>query len=344
MSDLHGGTRRAEHPVRKVLLSALLFLVCVGIGVGAAVVYTRMQPSLYSSKSVVRVFDPASLPSPNPTKVDPTRLVSLEVTYAQSQDVSSVADQAIGAAGARFDHVDWAALKDQDAIAVTCFAARPGDAVRCAGEYATAYIANRTASVPQSLNAAADLVQAKIDTTQAQADALGRLVAGTDPRTQPAKSKEYAAKQAALQSRITQLTQVVNQDRAQAQALAASFKVVQPAPFPTSKASPTPSRNYTIGLLGGAVLGLALLLVWQQIATLRGARHAPVLALPAAAPEPAAEPDDTDDTDDTDDRANDEAPADTAADIAAERTVRATPVKRTQPPARGRRRAGRARR
>lgn len=271
------GGGSSEHPVRTAVLGIVLFVVCVGLGVGGAIVYTGTQPTLYASKSVVQVYSPASLTTQNATKVDPTRLVSIEVTYAQSQDVSDAADKALGADGVTFDHVDWAALKDQDAISVTCFAGRAGDAVRCADGYAAAYIANRTANVPQSLNAAADALQSKIDTTQAQADALGRLVAITDPRTQPAKSKEYAAKQAALLSRITQFTQTVNQDRAQAKALAAAYKVVQPAPTPTGKASPTPSRNLTIGLIGGAVLGIALLLVWQQLATLSRARRRPVV-------------------------------------------------------------------
>ncbi|PZS12631.1 MAG: hypothetical protein DLM57_18515 [Pseudonocardiales bacterium] len=259
--------------VRNVIIGLVLLIICTGLGVLGAVIYTGTQKTLYTSKVVVRVYDPTNVTSSTAGRVDPARLVPLEVSYAQSRQVSDLAEAALKANNTTYDHVTWTGAADQDAISVTCFAAHPAATVTCAEEFASDYIRIRRGDVSTPLVATAKSTDGQIDKLRKDASVVQSSIAGADPTRAADAIRAALAQQAAILDQITTLTQQANLTRQQAASLAANFDIVQHAAVPTSKVSPTGSRNLTLGLLAGLALGVALLLVWQQIGSVLRAQH-----------------------------------------------------------------------
>ena len=226
-------------------------------GVAAAVTalvlaYAFVQTPMYKASALLIYESPLNVADPLSTGsyVDPTQmqveLNSIAGAIA-NPEVSGSARTALGSGIPPSTYTVTAAPTSQSSQSTTgtasITAVSPGaeTAARAANAYATAFVASRKAIEQQQVRAAEEVVQTKLasyTTTQERASA--------DYQTQFQRLQDLQI----LENTVT-----------------GDFRVLTPATVPSQPFSPRPKRDGAMGLLGGLILGVAIVLLLDQFDT-----------------------------------------------------------------------------
>jgi hypothetical protein len=264
-------TRREAPPkVRKVrtrpwwtpgpIVGVVLVAVLATLGLVAGSVVSSHTPKLYSSTTVVRVYNPYRLSGSSFGQVDPVTVVNLERQYADSKALQTVVDAQLVRRNIAHARVEWSSQPDAATITVRCFAKLAAASSSCAQQYADTYVATRSKVIARPLNLQYAALGASLARLNQGIDALQARVSAASTVSGSDRNRGLLAEQATLLKQVEQLTGTRQEVKAQADILAGNYQIVTPARTPTALTTPYTLRNRAAGIGVGFLLGLALYL------------------------------------------------------------------------------------
>jgi Mrp family chromosome partitioning ATPase/capsular polysaccharide biosynthesis protein len=274
-----------------VLWRRRVFIVATTLlGVSLAVVYTTAQPHVYSASARVVVQSMAPDPTdPLATQIDPLGAdIDTQVEVVQSGTVSERVARTVGSAALSSASVTVRALT-LDALEVEAQSPNPVLSAHIANAFVASYIEFRRDSVRQAVQVIGVDIDERIRSFEARIAQIDQDVAALSE--DPGQGTTIAA----LTSEQENLTGSIGSLRAKKAGLQASAaeaegsagQIIQRATPPDGPSAPVPSRDITIGLVLGIVLGIGLAFLMEQIKprilSRDDAAHAtgaPVLSIP----------------------------------------------------------------
>jgi len=145
---------------------------------------------------------------------------------------------------------------------VVTIAVTDGDAKRAsdtANALADAYVEWSRAAKRESIKAAADEVQSRLDDSRTEILALGKKISDSG------KTDELTAELAIATGTYTTLAQKLEELRVNEQLEVGSGRVVETAVAPVDPVSPKPVRNTALGLAVGLVFGLGMAFLFEYL-------------------------------------------------------------------------------
>ncbi|MDZ4063471.1 MAG: polysaccharide biosynthesis tyrosine autokinase [Coriobacteriia bacterium] len=155
--------------------------------------------------------------------------------------------------------VEVAALGQTNVVRITARAAEPQIATDIANSIAEEYVAWSRTSKRESIKAAADEVQFRLDDSREQILEIGRRVSSEG------KSDELAAELQIATGTYTTLAEKLEQLRINEQLELGSGSIVSAAVVDSKPVSPEPLRNALLGLVVGAGLGLSMAFLYEYL-------------------------------------------------------------------------------
>lgn len=230
---------------RKLILLPVLLLVF------STVVMSYLQDPVFEGEAKVLLDQPQGesvLGDPSQA-VDPARRLQTELEVVRSAAVRSVVEAQIGAIG----KVEVSQVPDTDVISIKAAGPTRGRATEVARAYALAYLEYRRAREVDELEAAGRKLRDRIDSLQAQIDALDQRRRSADPAsasTLSADREQLISQQALFMHRLDEL-------RVEAELKTGGGRLVTDA-ISTTQVRPTPVRNGVLALVLGLMLTVGL--------------------------------------------------------------------------------------
>lgn len=238
----------------------LIVAVLAGLGFAAGQQLSSDTAALYSSKAVVRVYNPYRLSGSQFGQVDPVTIVNLERQYAGSKALERAVETRLTRRGVFYDHVVWTSQADAATVTVQCFAAEAVASSTCAQQYADTYVTTRATAISRPLNKQAANLGATLARLDKGVTSLQDRVSADGTQSGSDKNRGLLAQQNTLLGQVEQLTITRQQVQAQADILSGNYQVVTAARTPTTLTTPNTLRNEAVGVGVGFLLGLALYL------------------------------------------------------------------------------------
>lgn len=236
-----------------------LVLLCPLVTGAVAYLQADSQPRLFASSAEILVartqaetlFDPLGN-----SLADPSRLLANQARLVQGSDVQARARQRLGFSArisASFSATD-------DVLVLSAVNRNPKRAADTVNAYVESYIDYRRESGVQENRVAQDEVRRQLSEIEVELKALDSALAAAPAARRESLEAEQGvqrdrliSQRAGLQTQMTQLQAAVNVNRGGAELLA-------PAVVPTRPFEPQPRRSGSLGLVVGAMVGLALAL------------------------------------------------------------------------------------
>ncbi len=262
----------------------VLVLACVGIvGAGA---YIAVTPKGYTATSTVNVTATGISQNQGSGAVAGGRTNSAvnldtEVQIVQSSSVAAIAARDLHSSlppAALVKTISVAVPANSSVLQISCSARTAQQAAACANAFATAYLANRSAT-------ASNANKAELNTIKGQLNALEKRTAQLtiQSRSLPVNSPQRASALAELQTSASQLRALANQSAALSAsgAAASGGSIITKATPPGRASSPKKSIILPSGLLAGLLIGLLIAFAWDKRDTrVRNARSLGQLGAP----------------------------------------------------------------
>jgi Mrp family chromosome partitioning ATPase/capsular polysaccharide biosynthesis protein len=230
----------------------LVLLLCLALGIGAAVAYLQWAPKEYRSVASVLVTDS------EPTSGDRNSTINLD-TEAQlvtaTETVAAAAEELGEPGDARevADHVGVSVPPNTEILDIAFTDDTAAGAQRGALAFADAYLAQRRATAEAVLESETEALQQRIDAVQEQLD---EVLATVDGLPDDSAAQDRALDQAAsLNNQLASLGS--QQNLVQSETVSPGRIVTQPR-VPANPSSPDPLITLAAGLVLGLALGVGL--------------------------------------------------------------------------------------
>jgi Mrp family chromosome partitioning ATPase len=229
----------------------LVILLCLALGIGAALAYLQWAPKEYRSTTSVLVTEmetDGGTTTPRGTAINldtEAQLVTSTETVARAADVIGIP------AGSAVDRVAVSVPPNTEILDISYLGSTAAAAQQGSSAFAEAYLQQREATGRQILDTQADALQDRIDAVD---DQLSATLKEADKLKGTAKQR--ANDQASrLDAQLSTLES--NQARLRTETLSPG-RVITQARLPRSPSSPDPLVTLAAGVLVGAAVGLGL--------------------------------------------------------------------------------------
>lgn len=239
----------------------LTIAIAVVLVVGAAVALSARTEARYRAEARVSVSTTAAQdrldPSSGSTNAQTLqRRLENELELARSDDVEQAAEAAVGGS---FD-ASVRADSDSDTLVFSATALSADEAAERANAYAAAFVAERTSSTADELDAATATLNARLADIEAERDdILEQIDDGADERRFSAQLAALDSEEATLRSSLREIK--IAEDLA----AAGSATVTRAATPPSAPFEPAWSRNVALALVVGLVLGVGAALLRETL-------------------------------------------------------------------------------
>lgn len=239
-------------------------LSAVVLVVGSALAAAFMQTPIYEAsaelllqnRSMESLFD-ASTGQRN----DPARAIQTEIRVLESGPVKMEVRRLLGVTPA----ISASPVGQTDVIEVKARSTDADRAAIVANTYSRAYIDFRRKQAVEGVLDAAEEVQAKIDSLQAQAAPLVAQIAAADPRNRGEVEARLRPQIESLQSQQALFKQKLDQLQVDAALKSGGVELVTPATVPTTPVEPRPIRTGAIALMVGLLFGIGLAFLFDYL-------------------------------------------------------------------------------
>jgi len=224
-----------------------IVVLVAAVAVGAVLAFDFTSTRIYSASADVLLTDTQQntvFSNGQVTSVDPVRRVDTQVTVMESSPIKSTVDHSLGADAGKVSSVSVAGVGQTDVIEVTVESPNPTVAKRAADLYAQTYVATRRTQQVDSLLAAGNEVQKKLNQIQFQINSL-------DPKT-------AGAQRDALTGQYNLFKQQLDQIQVNAAVQSGGAQVAATAVVPSSPVKPQPIRDALLAGVLGLLLGVGL--------------------------------------------------------------------------------------
>jgi Mrp family chromosome partitioning ATPase/capsular polysaccharide biosynthesis protein len=226
-------------------------LLCLALGIGAALAYLHWAPKEYRSTTSVLV---TAMETDSSSERGATINLDTEAQLVTSTQTVSRAADALGiSAGTAADRISVSVPPNTEILDLTYVGGTAGDAQEGSRAFADAYLAQREANAQAILDNQADALQSRIDAVQKQLDAADKEAADLPENSGArARAEDEASR---LDQQLSTLES--NQARLRTETLTPGNVVTEPR-LPSSPSSPDPLITIAAGVLLGALLGLGV--------------------------------------------------------------------------------------
>jgi capsular exopolysaccharide synthesis family protein len=214
------------------------------LAVGAALALAFTSPRIYSASADVLLTDTqqeAVFADGQISTGDPARRINTQITVLESRPIAQKVDRALGADATEVSSVSVAGVGQTDVMRVTVESPDPEVAKKAADLYAATYVSVRRDQQVESLLAAGEQVQKKLDEIQFQIGA-----------------QEEGPQRDALSAQYELFKQKLDQVQVDAALKSGGAQVVAKAQVPTSPVKPQPIRDAALAGVLGLLLGIGL--------------------------------------------------------------------------------------
>lgn len=240
--------------VRVIRRNWLAIVATIGICVGLAVIYTKLQTPKYQAVAQVRI--PQQSSGQSVSRDQNITDVQTEVQVMQSDEVAVGAGRALKSSQPPRDllaNLTVTTPTEARVLAVSYSAESAQQARAGAQAFADAYIASKKSQAGAAKTLQMATLQAPIDRLNGEQAAAQRAADAAIPNSQ-----QYRDASASV-NRIASQLSTLQAQLAAAQAVSVdSGQVLSPAVLPKGPAGPKLPINMAIGLVGGLLLGLIL--------------------------------------------------------------------------------------
>lgn len=229
----------------------LALLLCLAIGIGAAMAYLQWAPKEYRSQTSVLV---SGMETDASTDRGSAINLDTEAQLVTSTQTTALAAERLGLpAGEVADRVGVSVPPNTEILDISYVAGSAADAQRGSLAFAESYLEQRQATGEEILDTQADAAQGRIDAVEEELDAT--LEEADDlPEDSPARGRaEDEASR--LSQQLSTLTS--NQNRLRTETLMPGRIVTQPR-LPSSPSSPNPLITIAAGMVLGLLLGVGV--------------------------------------------------------------------------------------
>ncbi len=237
----------------------LIVLLCLALGIGAALAYLQLAPKEYRSTTSVLVTE---MQTDSSSTRGSTINLDTEAQLVTSTQTVARAAEALGiSAGEISDRVGVSVPPNTEILDISYVGPTAAQAKNGSRAFADAYLAQREANGQSVLERQAETLQERIDAVQADLDAAEKRADGLDANSPERGRAEDEA------SRLSQQlsTLASNQNRLETETLTPGDIITEPR-LPSSPSSPDPLSALAAGVVLGLLLGVGL-------AALRHRRH-----------------------------------------------------------------------
>lgn len=232
-----------------------------------ALVVSFVQPKVYQGQAKVLVSEKDSAAALFGTVLpeissQPERGLQTQVQLMQLRPLAENTIRKLGlktTPEALLANVTVEAIGQTNVVMVTSTAGSPEMAADIANSMAEEYVAWSQETKRESLRAAAEEVQTRLDDAQNQIIELGKRISAEG------KSDELAAELQLLTGTYTTLAEKLEQLRINEQLETGSGRVVSDAVVNRSAVAPNPTRNAVLGLAMGLALGLGMAFLYEYL-------------------------------------------------------------------------------
>ena len=179
--------------------------------------------------------------------------VETETQVVKSDPVRRAVRRAIGAA----PRISAGRIGETEVMEIAATDTSARNASRVANAYAREYVRYRRTQALDDLVTASEELQVRIDSLQRQIDEVGRAM--------PTGGEQARARYVQLVTQQGVLSQKLNELQVDAALRDGGAEIVKAADVPTSPSSPKPVQNAVLGLLLGALVGLAAATVRDRL-------------------------------------------------------------------------------
>jgi receptor protein-tyrosine kinase len=227
-----------------------IVVICILVGVLLALSLSYVQTRVYQASARVLVQPDASqgLFNGNSGQSISPNQVQTEVQVVESRPVQDQVQHQLGAAPG----VMVSPIGQTNVIAVRARSTSPAHAAAVANAYANAYISFKTSQAVQALLNAAAQIQGQIIDLQKQIDNAQLTKAPPDQVL-------------ALETTLEAFKQKLSETTVDSKLQSGGAQLVSPAVVPTTPVVPRPRRNVVIGVVVGALLGIALAFLFEYL-------------------------------------------------------------------------------
>jgi non-specific protein-tyrosine kinase len=239
---------------RKFTILAVVLLL-VGVALGAA----KLQRPVYEAEVnvLLQPTDSRSLLTPGNDE-DPSRKVETQVEVAKSEPVRAAVAKRLGPV----PKARVTGLGNSDIIVIRARDEKPERAATITRAYATAYLEYRRSQAVAALSQSNRQIEDAIAALQRQIDdADARIESNSDSSLLPG----LRLNRDQLVSRQTVFKQRLDELKVDSQVQTGGAQLVEAGRIPTVKVAPTPIRYAVLAVLGGLVLGVALVLIRESM-------------------------------------------------------------------------------
>lgn len=219
-------------------------------------VYQGTAQILLQPRSTESLFDPNS-----GQRSDPARAIQTEIQILRSEPVRAEVERLIGTEAS----ISARPVGQTDVIEVKARSTDPERAAIVANAYARSYISFRLKQEVESLLDAAQEVQAKIDSLQAQIDPLLAEISAADTKSRGEVEARVRPQVVSLQGQQSLFKQKLDQLQVDAALKRGGARVVTPASTPTTPVEPTPMRTGAVALVVGLLFGVGLAFLFDYL-------------------------------------------------------------------------------
>lgn len=242
-----------------ILATVIVAAVALAVSLLQAPTYEAEARVLISEKDTGAALFGTVLPE---LSSQPERALQTQV---QLVEVRPVAEETIRELGLEespdqlIKRVTVGAIGQTNVISIKAQAGSAEEASKIANTMAAKYVQASQERKRASIKEAADEVEQRLGQARTEILELGRRIQGSG------KSDELTAELELLTGTYTTLAEKLEQLRINERLEAGSGVVVQPAVIDASPVSPRPLRNLLLGLVVGAVLGLAMAILYEYL-------------------------------------------------------------------------------
>ncbi len=246
-----------RHYLRVLRRRKWVVILTVGMVVAIALALSLFQTPVYRASAHLlitpsRVDTSSIFNQPSGVATDPTRNIQTQIQIITSRPIEDLVRHQLGSA----PHVLATPLGQTDVIAVVASSTSPIEAADFANAYANAYINYNRTQIVDSLLAAGDQIQGKINELQKQIDDFDAQLAAAAPKDKATATANLSPRRDSLVAQQAQFKQRLDQLQVDASLTTGEARVVTPATRPTSPASPKPGRTLALAIVVGLTIGL----------------------------------------------------------------------------------------
>ncbi len=239
-----------------------VILLSVVVAVGSALAFSFTQTPVYDSHTRVLLQSSSSVFSPSGSSQGDQLSVPTEIEVFSSEPVQAAVRAKVGIA----PPVTVTQVGTTNVVEVTAVSVRPQQAAALANAYSNAYIDYKRRRAVDSLLAAVQAIQPRIDELSNQISGLdAKIAAAVAANPKLTGSTPFSTERDDLVRQRDLLSQTVGNLNVDASLKNGGPQVVTPAAVPTNPSSPRPVYNGLIGLGVGLIVGLALAFLFEHL-------------------------------------------------------------------------------